>query len=89
MVGVIAMLSAISLDDQPALDTCEISDAAADRFLSSEFESAEPPIGEVMPKTTFRIGSLTPQPPRMRVDLADSRHGRFLEEGKPSPNPLP
>jgi hypothetical protein len=43
------VLSAVSFDDEAALHACEISNAAANRFLLLELETAEPTIAQVIP----------------------------------------
>jgi hypothetical protein len=88
-IGLMAMLPAISFDDQSALGAGEIRDATANRLLPAELEAAELAIADPIPQPPFGVGCLTSEPPRVRVDSPDGRHRGFLEEGKPSPNPLP
>lgn len=73
-VDVVAMLTAIGLDDQSALGAGEIRDAAPDRLLSAELESSELAIAQTMPEPPFGVGCLTSKRPRMRIDFADRRH---------------
>jgi hypothetical protein len=89
MVGVEAVLTAIGLDNDPALGTPEVGDAAADGLLLFELETAEPTTAQVVPQSAFGVRCVTPKRSRVRVGSTDRRHDCVLEEGKPSPNPLP
>ena len=88
-VAFLAVLTAIGFDDQLALDACEVSDEWSDRLLLPELEAAMAAIAEMMPETLLGIGFLAAQAAGMWVDLADRGHGTIVEEGRPSPNPLP
>jgi hypothetical protein len=74
-VDIIAVLSAVGFDDQAALHAGEVRDAAADRFLLLELESAEPTIAKMMPQAAFGIRRIASKRARMRIGSADRRHG--------------
>lgn len=83
------VLAAVGFNHQLALGAGEVRDEWTDRFLPPEFEAAELPVAKARPQPLLRVGRVAPKPPRMGIDPADCRHGRSLEEEKPSPNPLP
>ena len=83
------MLAAVSFNDQPTFNAGEVGDARSNRFLLLELEPAEATVTQVIPKPALGVGCFAPETPRMRIDFPNCRHGCFLEEGKPSPNPLP
>ena len=88
-VDFVAMLSAISFDNQSAFNACEIRDAAPDGLLLAKLESTELPIAEARPQPTLCVRRLAPQAAGMRIHSANCRHNATVEEEKPSPNPLP
>src|SRR5207237_1680590 len=59
--GVIGMLSAIDLDDQPLLAADEIDVITSDRLLASELEPAKPAIAQLQPKYPFRARAAAAQ----------------------------
>jgi hypothetical protein len=88
-IDVFAVLAAIRLDDEAALDAREVGDVVSDRFLPAELEAAKLTISQPGPKPMLGIRRLASKPPRVRIRSSDHCHGCFLDEGKPSPNPLP
>jgi len=84
-----AVLAAICFNDEPAFGACEVGDVAPDRLLSPEFEPAKLAIAQSGPQPALGIRRFPSKRSRVRVRSSDRRHGCFLEEGKPSPNPLP
>jgi hypothetical protein len=88
-IGLLAVLPAISFDNQSTLRTGEVCYETPDGFLSAELESFELAISQVRPEPTLRVGELATQSARVRVYVSNGRHTYGLEEEKPSPNPLP
>jgi hypothetical protein len=84
-----SMLPTIGFDDQSGLYAGKVGDERANRNLPAKFESAETVASQVMPQPPLGIGRIASQPARMRIRFPDRRHGCSLEEGRPSPNPLP
>ena len=62
ILGTIAMLAAVGLDDQPGLMTDEVGDERPNGLLSSELGAVELARPQQAPQGPFRIGQVTAQP---------------------------
>jgi hypothetical protein len=88
-VPAIAVLATISFNDKFVFYAGEVRDEGSNRFLLFEFKTAQATVPQVIPEPALGVRSFAPQPPCVRVGSANGRHGYLIEEGKPSPNPLP
>jgi hypothetical protein len=83
------MLATIRFDDELGINAKKIGDVRSDRRLPTKLQPVQLPIAEVVPQTLFGVGRVLTQASGMRVGLTDRCHVGSIEEGRPSPNPLP
>jgi hypothetical protein len=78
------VLTTVEFDDQFAFDRTKVGDIFTDRMLPPKFDAIEPPVTQVQPQFSFRIG-LCPT----EVACKSFSLGRIRQHRKPSPFPLP
>jgi hypothetical protein len=59
--GILAVLAAVRLNNQPVLGAGEVDDEPADRMLSSEPVAAEPSCAKVSPETNLGVRRCAPE----------------------------